>query len=174
MFDRVLTTALSACFAFALLGCDGTAGRSSFTDNFDQADVDLLYEMFPGINDHCAKILLEEERFDDFPDDVRACFEMEEPKRWKGLWLNGFEGSRFCPEPLSECAYETPGDKIWLTFDEANERPELDDDDFGKVYEIEFVGPMTALRGSHGHIGTSDHVVVVERLIRIDEADSSE
>jgi hypothetical protein len=44
------------------------------------------------------------------------CFKFDPPKRWKGLWLSEFEGSRFCPEPAAQCREDRRGDYIWLGF----------------------------------------------------------
>ena len=99
---------------------------------------------------------------------VEQCFELGPAQRWRGLWRNDFEGSRFCPEPMKECGYDTPGDEIWLTFSDGLQPPkswpQIGD---GGMFEIEFIGRLTARRGYYGHMGASDHEVVVDRTISI-------
>lgn len=95
------------------------------------------------------------------------CFQMTPPRRQRGLWRAEFEGSRFCPAPAQSCVYETPGNEIWLTIGE--HLPERRIEYRGQLYEIEFVGRQTAVAGAHGHLGGSDHEVIVDELISIRE-----
>lgn len=89
---------------------------------------------------------------------TEECVKLEPQARWRGLWRNNFEGSRFCPEPATQCDFDTPGDRIWLTMkhDRAAD---------GMLYRIEFVGRRTTYRGSYGHFGISDHEMIVDRMV---------
>lgn len=89
---------------------------------------------------------------------TERCFRMEPPRRWRGLWRNDFEGSQFCPEPARRCRYGSEPEQIWLT-----ERPERQPD--GKLYRVEFIGRKTLYRGAYGHMGASDHEIVVDRFL---------
>jgi hypothetical protein len=93
---------------------------------------------------------------------VDRCFRMLPPRRWRGLWRNDFEGSQFCPEPATRCDYGTEKEQIWLT-----ERPDKRPD--GKLYRIEFIGRKTMYKGAYGHMGASDHEIVMDRLIAAQE-----
>lgn len=93
---------------------------------------------------------------------TEKCVKLEPQKRWSGLWRNDFEGSRFCPEPATECDYDTPGDRVWLTL-----RPDSAGD--GVLYRVEFVGRKTMYRGPYGHFGLSDHEMIVDRMILQEE-----
>src|SRR5258705_4520017 len=48
---------------------------------------------------------------------------MRPRQRWRGLWRNVFEDSRFCPEPARTCDHNTPGDRIWLSDGPGPARP---------------------------------------------------
>lgn len=88
------------------------------------------------------------------------CFRFRKPERFRGLWRNEFEGSRFCPAPAQQCDYDTPGDDIWLDTERALRKgPD------GALYEVEFIGRQTAVKGHYGHMGGSDHDLIVDRLV---------
>lgn len=94
---------------------------------------------------------------------TEQCVKLAPQERWRGLWRNAFEGSRFCPEPATECDFNTPGDRIWLT-------ASADGAADGMLYRVEFVGRKTLFRGPYGHLGVSDHEVIVDRMISREEA----
>lgn len=127
-----------------------------------------IQEFAPGITAEC----IEKARFGGISaissDAVEQCFEMSEARSWRGFWQNDFEGSRFCPEPMKECAYDTPGDNIWLSYAEGVETPpSWPEVGAGGMYEVEFIGRLTAKRGHYGHMGASDHELVIDRVISI-------
>lgn len=98
---------------------------------------------------------------------VEECYDMGLPRRLRGLWRNDFEGSRFCPEPATDCGYDAPGDEIWLSYSR-NLRPQQNPrEGDGGLYQIEFFGRMTATRGHYGHAGMSNHEAVVDEVISI-------
>lgn len=78
-------------------------------------------------------------------------------QEFRGLWRNAFEGSRFCPAPATSCDQRTPGDRIWLDGGPI-ERPD------GKLYHVQFVGRQTVTKGQYGHMGVSDHAIMVEQV----------
>ena len=87
-------------------------------------------------------------------------------QRWKGLWRDDFEGSQFCPAPAKTCSFDTPGERIWLTFiDTAGVQPRRSS---GGLYAIEFVGRRTLRRGRYGHMGVFEQEVLVDRVISLD------
>lgn len=100
------------------------------------------------------------------------CFKMTEPRRWRGLWRNDFEGSKFCPAPSRECSNEAAGNDIWLTF--PDEMPQTELEPRGELYAIEFVGRRTMHRGLFGHLGMSDHQMIVDRVISMREIQNKE
>ena len=108
--------------------------------------------------------------FKDSPLRTDECFEMEPPRRWKGLWSRGFEQSLFCPEPVRNCKGHTPGG-IWLTPNRSLP-PDLGDVDkpcgrpWGneRTFVIDFVGRKTRSPGKYGHMGQSSHEIIVDRV----------
>ena len=93
------------------------------------------------------------------------CVKMGPKQRFKGLWNDEFEGSRFCPAPADQCSFVSRGEHIWLSFS-----PKLDGFEASRpsgVYAIEFVGRQTAYPGLYGHMGGADEEVIVDRIIAI-------
>lgn len=102
------------------------------------------------------------------PDRVDQCFEMMPKRRWRGLWRDDFEGSRFCPAPALTCSADEAGDFVWLT---AGGGGRLDPRrPFHGLYNVEFVGRRTRFRGQYGHLGMADHEIVVDQLVTIKPA----
>lgn len=87
------------------------------------------------------------------------CYKMDPPRRWKGLWRNDFEGSRFCASPAKFCDDRTTGPQTWFDYDDPKLLP------FGGLYEVDFIGRRTSVRGRYGHMGGSDYEIVIDRLI---------
>lgn len=98
------------------------------------------------------------------PERTDQCFEMTPKQRWKGLWLKGFEDSRFCPYPASSCSFETPGESTWLS--EPDEDIEVSSYN-GDVYEVEFIGRRTSKSGHYGHFGGFDHEIIIDKMINL-------
>ena len=102
-----------------------------------------------------------------------ACSQIKWPQtRMHGMWRNDFEGSQFCPAPARTCSYVWTGERtqpqIWLSFN-GPMPPRFRDAKLGGLYEIEFLGRKTMFKGEYGHVGMSDHEIVVDRLISIRE-----
>lgn len=160
---RNLCGAVSALITLpAIAACDHQVPRMS------EQEVAELRAFAPGMTAAC----IEKARFGGLNAinslSVEQCYEMAPVRKWRGLWRNDFEGSRFCPEPMTECGYDTPGDDIWLSYSQglrpSSSWPEVGS---GGMYEVEFVGRLTAKRGHYAHFGSSDHELVVDQLISI-------
>jgi hypothetical protein len=93
---------------------------------------------------------------------TEQCEKLSLQRRFKGLWNDEFEGSRFCPAPAEECSFISPGEHIWLSFAERSYR--VGERKLG-VYAIEFVGRQTLYPGLYGHMGGSDEEVIVDHVI---------
>lgn len=98
------------------------------------------------------------------PEHTDQCFDMAPKRRWKGLWLKGFEDSRFCPSPATSCSFETPGKSTWLS--EPDKDIDVGSYD-GDVYEVEFIGRRTSKSGRYGHLGEFDHEIIVDKMINL-------
>jgi len=96
---------------------------------------------------------------------TEKCVKMDAPKRWRGLWRNEFEGSQFCPGTPDHCSYDDQP-RIWFAKGKAK-FPNGVKPSIGYIYEIEFVGRMTAYKGQYGHFGLFDHEVVADEVISI-------
>jgi hypothetical protein len=109
----------------------------------------------PGMTDECLNKI----RWGGIPATPTAvdqCFKMQPARRWRGVWRNEFEGSRFCPAPATKCSFYSPGDRIWL---DAPKHPDH------TLYAVDFIGRRTAVKGHYGHMGVFDHELIVDRMI---------
>lgn len=95
---------------------------------------------------------------------TEICYKMTSPRRWRGLWRDDFEGSRFCPAPARECTFQSAGDRIWLDFSyslPADQKRMAS----GGLYEVDFIGRRTAVPGHYGHMGVFDAEIIADRMI---------
>lgn len=158
--SKTLTIALVSLVAFAT-SCDRRSPKMS------EEDLREMQATLPGMTSDC----MEKARYGDIDAisslAVNECFEMSPARRFRGIWRNEFEGSRFCPEPAIECGYDAPGDDIWLSYSRSLRNRQKPREGDGSFYQIEFVGRMTAHRGHYAHFGMSDHEVVVDEIISL-------
>lgn len=110
------------------------------------------------------------------------CYKMEMSRRYRGVWVDEFEGQRFIPEGTSPPEWprtdpKSPGWRglferarlatIWLdasrvTFDKKNRQN-------GGRWFIEFFGRKTLYSGAYGHFGMSGQEIIVDRVISLRE-----
>lgn len=143
---------------FNIVGCHHAVPKLT------EAAVERLRNELPGVTEEC----LSKMRFggvEAIPKRVDQCFKMTPAQRWRGLWRDDFEGQQFCPAPARQCSFDSPDDRIWLTF--GTDVHHLHKTDEGSLYTIDFVGRRTLLRGLHGHMGVFQHEIVVDKLISI-------
>jgi hypothetical protein len=155
-----LIALLAAC------GEEPPAANSDFEGGpISEVDVNMIRRDSPGMTEACV-VALRERGFNGMERvPLDRCFEMMPQQRWQGLWRNFFEGSRFCPSRATQCSHESPGEDIWLTFPRGREP--VGQDEFGGLYAVEFIGRRTRYPGGFGHMGMSDHEMIVDRLISI-------
>jgi hypothetical protein len=122
--------------SMALVSCDQR--QPKLTD----AQVQKLKAAMPGISDEC----LEKIRWggiEAMPSELDRCFKMEPSKRWSGLYVTGFEWSRFCPAPAQDCSDKSPGQYITLDHSSPVDLPAYAGEESPPLYKIEFVGRKT-------------------------------
>lgn len=153
--------------AAVLLSCVMLAACDQRAPKMSEDELREMQTMFPGMTSECV----DKARFGGINAisglAVDECFEMAPPGRYRGIWRNDFEGSRFCPEPATECGYDTVGDDIWLSYSQSVRSRQSPREGEGGLYQIEFVGRKTAKRGHHGHVGVADFEVIVDQIVSL-------
>ena len=115
------------------------------------------------------------------------CYKMEAPRRYRGVWIDEFEGQRFIPEGTNPPEWPRTDPKsagwreqferarlatIWLDVERAN--PGHERQRGGRMAFIEFIGRKTMYPGDYGHMGMSGQEIVVDRLISLRECSEKE
>ena len=124
--------------------------------------VQKLRMTYPGMTDACV----DKARWggiEALPDDWEQCFRWGPQQRWSGLYVTGFEWSRFCPAPARECSARSPGEFIDLDESPAVKLPGYEGEESPPVYDVEFVGRKTVfpMPGPDG----PKNEIIVDRLI---------
>lgn len=97
-----------------------------------------------------------------------TCYRFEQPKRFRGLWRNEFEGSQFCPGSARACDfdhYHAGRGNIWLDVEKVD--PSLIKEDREGIYQIDFIGRKTMFKGTYGHGGIFDEYVIADKVIAL-------
>ena len=126
--------------------------------------VQKLKAAMPGITDEC----LDKVRWggiEAMPSEIDKCFKMEPQRRWNGLYVTGFEWSRFCPAPAPECSDTSTGRYITLDDSAAPALPAYAGEESPPRYEVEFVGRKTVFPIDGPSVPIYE--MVVDRLISI-------
>lgn len=114
------------------------------------------------------------------------CYKMERPRRYRGVWVDEFEGQRFIPESTSPPEWPRTDAKsagwreqferarlatIWFNGSrvDLNVMPRYR----GTRRFIEFVGRKTKYSGAYGHFGMSGQEVIVDQVIALRECPST-
>jgi hypothetical protein len=82
-------------------------------------------------------------------------------QRYRGVWINEFEGSRFYP---GRSTVPTSRDEahIWLEVEHSSLAGLVPD---GRAFLLEIEGRRTMYPGPFGHLGGADHELIVDRVI---------
>ncbi|WP_296614099.1 hypothetical protein [Sphingomonas sp.] len=106
------------------------------------------------------------------------CYKMDAPRRYRGVWIDEFEGQKFIPEgtrapewprgnPQSpewqKKADQAIAATIWLDVDRAKLGHKWQQG--GRRVFIEFIGRKTMYPGNYGHMGMSGQEIIVDRVI---------
>lgn len=110
------------------------------------------------------------------------CYKMQAPRRYRGVWVDEFEGEAFIPEGTRapEWPRGYPKSPEWRKqFEQARaatiwldvERAGLGHNwrQGGRKAFIEFVGRQTMYPGQYGHMGMSGQEIIVDRVISLRE-----
>lgn len=92
--------------------------------------------------------------------DLRECVDLSEPKRMTGIWVAGFEISRFQAQGSKEASYFEP------TIQMARQRKSGRE---WRSYAVEFVGRSSMVVGQFGNPPDYDSLVVADRMISMKE-----
>lgn len=110
------------------------------------------------------------------------CFKMDTSRRYRGVWVDEFEGQRFIPEGTTVPTWprtnpSSPGWReqaeqarlasIWL--DSSNIKMDGKFRQRGARRFIEFEGRKTTYPGAYGHFGMSGQEIIVDRVISMRE-----
>lgn len=108
------------------------------------------------------------------------CFKMETPRRYRGVWIDEFEGQVFIPEGTTTPEWprthpKSPGWReqfdgaqaasIWIDVGRVKISQELRKRSHRML--IDFIGRKTMYSGSYGHMGMSGNEIIVDRVISI-------
>ncbi len=117
------------------------------------------YKKYPGIDEPVIESLPTDE-----------CVQMTEPQIWTGIWRDEFEGSQFCAAPATRCAFDSQAERVWLAQRDKSFKGGQRPYD-GSLYAVEFLGRRTKYPGSYGHLGVSQHEIIVDRMLSIRKLD---
>ena len=100
------------------------------------------------------------------------CYRMQPQRRFRGIWLDQFEGSAFFENAVDadavkqqivrECSSRNVK-REWLSY--SDERLTPDGSGEARLVAMDFIGRQTAYDGSYGHFGSSGSLVLVDRVI---------
>lgn len=106
------------------------------------------------------------------------CYKMDPPRRFRGIWIDEFEGQQFIPEGTTPPEWprgdpKSPGwrkqadlaiaGSIWLDVSRTDVRRQRQRRG-GRVF-VEFIGRKTMYPGNYGHMGMFGQEIIVDRLI---------
>lgn len=110
------------------------------------------------------------------------CYKMEAARRYRGVWVDEFEGQAFIPEGAKPPEWPRSNPKspewrkeadraiaatIWLDVERVNLGHTRRRD--GRKFFIEFIGRKTMYAGNYGHMGMSGQEIIVDRVISLRE-----
>ena len=100
------------------------------------------------------------------------CYRMERPRRYRGVWVDEFEGQTFIPEGAKAPKWKGERERaiaatIWLDVESANIGHKWQQG--GRRVFIEFIGRKTRFPGKYGHLGIAGQYIVVDRVISLRE-----
>lgn len=127
------------------------------------------------LESRCANLRQYHDKSDDFEViefvGSRACYNFHEPRVFKGIYIDEFEGQRFIEGAMPSARY-APKDKVWLEIDEKSDlsaaRQIVSRKKKGTgIWLIEFEGQkaIQTRGGGFGHFGMSEDLVIVDKVL---------
>jgi hypothetical protein len=107
---------------------------------------------------------------------VDQCFKMLPAKRFRGIWLDEFEGSIFIDgardvettkAELRRSLAAPVAHREWLGWNDADRDALFPRSSNARLVAVDFIGRRTAYPGRYGHMGMSSSEVVVDRVISV-------
>ncbi|MBS0255216.1 MAG: hypothetical protein JSS36_08420 [Proteobacteria bacterium] len=108
------------------------------------------------------------------------CYRMQPPRRYRGVWLDVFEGQAFVPSGSKAPRWPTNDPRsphwrerleraraasIWLDVSRVGLKHDFRDG--GRKVLIEFIGRQTEYPGHYGHMGMAGHEIIVDKVISL-------
>lgn len=108
------------------------------------------------------------------------CYKMEKPRRYRGIWIDAFEGQEFIPQGATAPEWprtdpKLPGwraqferaraARIWLDVERVKVGHDFSNG--SRRMLIDFVGRKTMYPGWFGHMGMSGSEIIVDRVISL-------
>ncbi|WP_375286260.1 hypothetical protein [Sphingomonas sp.] len=156
---KIFTTLATAIVAlWSVSACSPNSTEAA------ERKADHIRSFYPGMTRQCFERLRNGDE-SLFLSGTDKCFKMTPTQRWQGIWLDEFEGQHFCAAPAKTCEFSESVPRTWLTFTDGllPSRRKAS----GREYDIIFIGRRTLLPGKHGHMGVSDHEMIVDRIISV-------
>ena len=100
------------------------------------------------------------------PNEVDRCFEMEPQRRFDGMWRHQLEAMVFCEGAETTCPYTDSN--TWVTFASGDYPKGLS---YPGMFRVSFLGRKTEKAGHYGHMGMSEHEIIIDRLLAITEVE---
>ena len=100
----------------------------------------------------------------------RRCLSFDPPGRFKGIWINEFEGSNFVPGGREISDVKPSLKHIWLATDRQTSMPQGMTAEQGHAYLVTFIGipahhRTVRLGDGFGHLGMSTGLVLADRFV---------
>jgi hypothetical protein len=160
--------------AIALAGCTKQPAEPKdlmarlVAGDLSSDDLNKVVETMPGMTPECIE-RVRWRGINAIGERVEDCVQMTVPRRWTGLWRAAFEGSQFCADeaerPATQCEYKDGHPNTWF-------EPGTGYTPDASLYRVDFIGRRTVRAGHFGHMGMSDHEMIVDRMISMKEVEA--
>jgi len=95
------------------------------------------------------------------------CYVWKSPEKFRGIWLDQFEGSQFFPNRKAMVEGCAAAGGIWLQFKRKPASKSEQRGGFGQPYAVEFIGRQMRYPSPSGHFGLFKSTIMVDRMLSI-------